>query len=152
MFKALESVRCGLGGYLRSPQMVSLLRQKLLSAGWFVRTVNVQNAQISRRLAAQLKVNLRPLWAPTMKALSELSNRCDPVIWSSILGDLCRLSEGHSLQLSPEWAKESFSEDEDVIQEEERTWQDPSAHKMRVAVASWTNDRAPRRKIVKVRH
>jgi hypothetical protein len=86
-----------------------------------------------------------------MKALSELSKRCDPVVWSAILEDLRRLSEGQSLELSPEWAKELPDEVEDVIQEEERTWQDPSAHKMRVAVASWTSDRVPRRKIAKVR-
>lgn len=152
MSKALESVRCGSGGCLRSSQMVSLLPQKLLLAGWFVSYLNLylRHVQISRLLAAQLKVNLRPLWAPAMKALSELSNRCDPVVWSLLFGDLRRLSEGNNLELSPEWAKESLSGDGDVIQEEERRWQDPSAHKMRVAVSSWTSDQAPRRKIVKV--
>jgi len=100
--------------------------------------------------AAQLKVNLRPLWAPTMKALSELSTRCDPVVWSAVFEDLRRLSEDQCLELSPEWAKESLDDDGDDIQEEERTWQDPSAHKMRVAVSSWTNDRIPRRRVIKV--
>lgn len=85
-----------------------------------------------------------------MKALSELSKRCDPVVWSAILEDLRRLSEGQSLELSPEWAKEPPCEDEDVIQEEEHTWKDPSAHKMRVAVSGWTSDRVPRRKTIKV--
>lgn len=85
-----------------------------------------------------------------MKALSELSNRCDPVVWSHILEDLRRLSEGRSLENSPEWTKQPLFEDGDLIQEEERTWQDPSAHKMRVAVSSWTSDEFPRRKVVKV--
>ena len=40
MFKALESVRCGLGGYLRLYQMASLLPPILLSAGWFVSTID----------------------------------------------------------------------------------------------------------------
>ena len=106
--------------------------------------------RVSHRLVAQLKVNLRPLWAPTMKALSELSVRCDPVVWSAVFGDLRRLSEDQSLELSPEWAEESLSDDGDDIQEEERTWRDPSAHKMRVAVYNWTSDRVPRQKIVKV--
>lgn len=106
--------------------------------------------RISYHLVAQLKVNLRPLWAPAMKALSELSNRCDPVVWSAVFEDLRRLSEGQSLELSPEWAKESLSDDGDDIHEEERTWRDPSAHKMRVAVSSWTGDRVPRRRVVKV--
>ena len=88
-----------------------------------------------------------------MKALSELSTRCDPVVWSAVFEDLRRISEGRSLELlSPEWAKEPLSGDGDDIQEEERTWQDPSAHKMRVAVFSWTSDRVPRQKIVKVCH
>ena len=109
---------------------------------------------ISHRLVAQLKVNLRPLWAPTMKALSELSTRCDSVVWSTLFEDLRRLSEGRSLEPPPEWAKEFLSDDNDGddIQEQERTWQDPSAHKMRVAVSTWMNDQVPRRKIVKVCH
>jgi len=86
-----------------------------------------------------------------MKALSELSTRCDPVVWSAVFEDLRRLSEGQYLELSPEWVKESSDDDGDDIQEEERTWQDPSAHKMRVAVSSWTNDRVPRRRVIKVR-
>jgi U3 small nucleolar RNA-associated protein 20 len=109
---------------------------------------------ISHRLVAQLKVNLRPLWAPTMKALSELSTRCDSVVWSTVFEDLRQLSEGRSLELPPGWAKKSLSDDNDGddIQEQERTWQDPSAHKMRVAVSSWTSDRVPRRKILEVPH
>ena len=89
-----------------------------------------------------------------MKALSELSDRCDLTVWSSVFGDLRRLSEGRSLELSPGWMKEYLPEDGDgdIIQEEERTWQDPSAHKMRVAVSSWTGDRVPKREIVKVCH
>lgn len=154
MYKALENARCGLGGYHRSFRRVSPLPLKLLSVGWFVSTVkfNLSNMEISCRLTAQLKVNLRPLWPPTMKALSELSIRCDSVVWSSILGDLRLLTEGRSLELSPEWVKEPLFEVGDVIQEEEHTWQDPSAHKMRIAVSSWTSEQVPRQKIVKVCH
>ena len=85
-----------------------------------------------------------------MKALSELSTRCDSVVWSAVFEDLRRLSEDPNLEISPEWAKESLSGDEDDIQEEERTWRDPSAHKMRVAVSSWMGDRVLRRKIIRV--
>jgi len=85
-----------------------------------------------------------------MKALFELSTRCDPVVWSAVFGDLRRLSEGRNFELSPGWAKDTPSDDGDDIHEEERTWQDPSAHNMRVAVSSWTSDRVPKRKIVKV--
>jgi len=131
--------------------MVDQLPQISLSLGWFVshnRFPPTTHANLSS--VAQLKVNLRPLWAPSMKALSELSIRCDPVVWFAIFEDLRRLSEGRNLGLSPEWAKESISDDGDDIQEEERTWQDPSAHKMRVAVSGWTSDRVPRQKVVKV--
>ena len=154
MSKALENVRYGLEGYLKLFKMVNRLPPISLSVGWFVRHHQFPPTTIhdSRPLVAQLKVNLRPLWPPTMKALSELSTRCDPVVWSAVFGDLCRLSEGQNLDPSPEWAKEQFSDDGDDIQEEERTWQDPSAHKMRVAVSNWMSDRIPRRKVVKVCH
>jgi len=152
MSKVLESVRCGLEDYLRLFQTVSVPPPRLLSVGWLVsrRRSSPFRMRILRPLVAQLKVNLRPLWAPAMKALSELSTRCDPVVWSAVFEDLRRLSEGQTLELSPEWTNESLDDDGDDIQEEERTWQDPSAHKMRVAVSSWTSDRAPRRKIIKV--
>jgi len=154
MSKAPGSVRCGSEGYLKLSQTVSLLPPISLSAGWFVSIINLHllHLRTVHSLVAQLKVNLRPLWTPTMKALSELSTRCDPVVWSAVFEDLRRLSEDRSLELSPEWANESFSDDGDDIQEEERTWQDPSAHKMRVAVSSWTSDRVPRWRIVKVCH
>jgi len=154
MSKAPGSVRCGSEGYLRLSQTVSVLPLISLSAGWFVSIINfhLQHFRTSRPPVAQLKVNLRPLWAPTMKALSELSTRCDPVLWSAVFEDLRRLSEGLALELSPEWVKESFSDDGDDIQEVERTWQDPSAHKMRVAISTWTSDRVSRRRIVKVCH
>ena len=153
MSGVLESAHYGLGGYPRLFQMVGPLPPMLLSAGWFVRAVSfLCHMCESHLLVAQLKVNLRPLWAPATKALSELSNRCDPIVWSAVLGDLRRLSEGDDFGLSPGWAKESPSGDGDTIQEEERTWRDPSAHKMRVAVFSWTSDRAPKEKIIKVCH
>jgi U3 small nucleolar RNA-associated protein 20 len=87
-----------------------------------------------------------------MKALSELSVRCGQVVWSAVFEDLRQISEGRSLELSPGWAKEPVSDDGDDIHEEERAWQDPSAHKLRVAVSSWTSDRVPQLKIVKACH
>ena len=123
-----------------------------IAVSWLVcksPAVSTYNVLTSRHPVAQLKVNLRPLWAQTMKALSELSVRCGQVVWSAVFEDLRRISEGQRLERSPEWAKEPLSDDEDDIQEEERAWQDPSAHKMRVAVSGWTGDRVPRQKIVK---
>jgi hypothetical protein len=90
----------GLEGYLRLFQMDSLLPLISPSAGWFVSHPSIFTSpmcEFHTVLVAQLKVNLRPLWAPAMKALSELSTRCDPVVWSAVFQDLRRLSEDQSL-------------------------------------------------------
>jgi U3 small nucleolar RNA-associated protein 20 len=101
---------------------------------------------ISYILVAQLKVNLRPLVGSNHEGACP-NSRFDAakLFGLAVFEDLRQISEGRSLELSPGWAKESLSDDNDGddIHEEERAWQDPSAHKLRVAVSSWTSDRVP---------
>jgi len=50
--------------------------------------------------------------------------------------------------LDGEGGEEGVNDDEVV--EEERTWRDPSAHKLRAAVGRWSRDDHQRRKIIRV--
>ena len=51
--------------------------------------------------------------------------------------------------LMPTWMSGLEDEEVDTIQEEERTWRDPSAHKFRVAVAGWLRSGAAHNSIIK---
>ncbi|TFK45123.1 armadillo-type protein [Crucibulum laeve] len=93
----------------------------------------------ARWLMAQLKVNLRPLWSPAAAALASLSQRFGDLVWSLIIKDLQALSRGEHAQSSPQWmetGQESGHSESDPW-EEERSWRDPSAHKIRSAVQEW---------------
>ena len=92
--------------------------------------------------AAQLKVNLRPIWLPTTAAIVSLGQNFGDLIWRLVFEELkaaavvCTEGEANSL---PTWAKDSLAADEDNdIREEERSWRDPSAHKLRCVVTKWT--------------
>ena len=101
--------------------------------------------------AAQLKVNLRPLWKPTAEALAVLSGRFGDLTWQLVFEELhkiCDSEEGMSPQ--PAWMSQPSDDDLDPISEEEKTWRDPSAHKLRSLVALWLRGDAAYRSIVKV--
>lgn len=85
-------------------------------------------------LAAQLKVNLRPLWSPTADALAVLSKRFGDVVWDLLFEQLKVASLGQPPDPSPDWMSEEEG-DHDPISEMEKTWRDPSAHKLRSSVA-----------------
>jgi U3 small nucleolar RNA-associated protein 20 len=96
---------------------------------------------------------LRPLWSPATAAISSLSSRFGDLVWELLFTDLKRVNDpvrgslegggNHGLGHVDE------REDEDVW-EEERSWRDPSAHKLRVAVAHWMDEDYHRRQYVKV--
>lgn len=90
-------------------------------------------------LLAQLKVNLRPLWSPANEALASLANRFGDVIWQHLFAELKHASSPQQPQL-PHWASNTDDEDRgDEPREEERSWRDPSAHKVRSAARAWTS-------------
>ncbi|THV05319.1 hypothetical protein K435DRAFT_120793 [Dendrothele bispora CBS 962.96] len=104
-----------------------------------------QGAELSARwLIAQLKVNLRPIWSPAATAISILSQRFGDLAWDLLFRELKAASENlgttadHSLNEDP--SEDSTNGSLDDPWEEERSWRDPSAHKLRSAVIHWTEN------------
>jgi len=103
---------------------------------------------------AQLKVNLRPLWSPAAEALASLSHRFGDLLWGLIFSELRAVSRIQGIDRStPSWMVGPSAEAEDTddeINEEERTWRDPSAHKLRSAVGKWMREDHRRQEIIRV--
>ena len=91
---------------------------------------------VVRWVVAQLKVGLRPVWAPAARALEKFSEQSGELVWTIMfeeLQEVLRTSSGGGV---PEWMKDAAVEgDLDEVRESERSWRDPSAHKVRSALA-----------------
>lgn len=101
--------------------------------------------------SAQLKVNLRPLWSPATEALSALAKRLGDLTWALMFEELYHVATGDRTFLLPTWLKEK----ENVVRdqntwEEERSWRDGAAHKVRQAVDEWLDDALERKAIILV--
>ncbi|KAG8773851.1 U3 snoRNP protein [Ceratobasidium sp. 428] len=114
---------------------------------------------VVRWLVAQLKINLRPLWAPAIQALGTLAsaNGCAEV-WSVVFEELekvCREPESFTLRALGEETEDSammeLDQGENVgaeparemvveWQEEEKTWRCPSAAAFMKTVIRWEKD------------
>ncbi|CCM06042.1 uncharacterized protein FIBRA_08288 [Fibroporia radiculosa] len=102
-----------------------------------------------RWLIAQLKVNLRPLWSAAAGALSILSERFGDLVWHLMFEQL-RNASGDTVDVrSPPWMNDS-DDNEDDTWEEERSWRDPSAHKLRSVTRKWHDGKITKRAIIKV--
>lgn len=104
---------------------------------------------------AQLKINLRPLWSPTAEALASISERkgFGDVVWGYVFEELKNASRpGASFEEDGEgWLGEDGEEEElDDVNESERTWRDPSAHKLRCVTNAWIRGRAAQKAIREV--
>jgi U3 small nucleolar RNA-associated protein 20 len=124
-------------------------------ARWLIGTFFVlphyPNTYLVRYDIAQLKVNLRPLWSPATEAISTLSQRFPEVVWAYLFEDLKKASLREEGNKAPGWAtQEDQAEDEDDPHEEERTWRDGAAHKVRAAVHFWTPEGRTRARVVQV--
>jgi U3 small nucleolar RNA-associated protein 20 len=110
-----------------------------------------------------LKVNLRPLWSPAAAALSLLAQRFGDLVWRLLFEELRKVTsedlgvedglEGFSLEDS-QHLKEGGGGDETSVGdpwEEERTWRDPSAHKLRSIIMIWEDPEGERKRLMKVR-
>ncbi|KAF8957355.1 armadillo-type protein [Flammula alnicola] len=117
----------------------------------------------ARWLIAQLKVNLRPLWSPAAAALGSLGQRFGVLVWRLLFEELQKvtsqsssgaLSASQSL-VSLDQDQESRDEQDDVDDadadpwEEERSWRDPSAHKLRSIVIVWDDPEGERKRLLK---
>ncbi|KIJ63496.1 hypothetical protein HYDPIDRAFT_133895 [Hydnomerulius pinastri MD-312] len=91
-----------------------------------------------RWLISQLKVNLRPLWSPAAEALSSLAKRLGDPVWACIFEELQVVTQLENGAGVPEWLREHTAHDEgDDPWEEERTWRDGTAHKVRTVASKW---------------
>ncbi|TFK50804.1 hypothetical protein OE88DRAFT_1680621 [Heliocybe sulcata] len=92
----------------------------------------------ARWLSAQFKVNLRPIWGPSSEALVALSQRFGDLVWNLVFDQLQKVSRGELDGHLPSWAQEVIEDNiEDDIWEDEKSWRDPSAHKIRITVKRW---------------
>ncbi|KAK2463026.1 hypothetical protein APHAL10511_004681 [Amanita phalloides] len=100
----------------------------------------------TRWLIAQLKVNIRPLWTPTATAISSLALKYGDIIWRTVFHELRAVTikrptvDDVSLLTSRAGSSSQDHNDSEDPWEEERTWRDPSAHKLWSVVFKWIDD------------
>lgn len=100
---------------------------------------------------AQLKVNLRPLWSPVAEALSSLAKRFGDSVWVCLFDELQAVTKGEKARGLPEWMNKNVEQDaNDDPWEEERTWRDGAAHKMRNVISSWLDQNHDQKAIILV--
>ncbi|KAG2158692.1 armadillo-type protein [Suillus bovinus] len=98
-----------------------------------------------RWLVSQLKVNLRPIWSPASQALSSLVQKFGDVVWNVIFSELQQPLGANQI---PDWLTSTKDDQNDTDPwEEERSWRDPTAHRVRGATVSWL-DKFHHRKII----
>jgi U3 small nucleolar RNA-associated protein 20 len=107
-------------------------------------------------LIAQLKVNLRPIWSPAAGALSSLASQFGEVVWALLFAELKGLDPGGDRirsSANPNWMADVDGDgtpEEQDGWETERTWRDPSAHKLSGVVRKMWDDRTGINEFTKV--
>jgi len=91
-------------------------------------------------LISQFKVGLRPIWSPAATTIGALSERYGDIIWTALLNELQQTIQPADDDQTPAWFSEIRMDNEDLddIREDERSWRDPSAHKVRATVKAWS--------------
>jgi U3 small nucleolar RNA-associated protein 20 len=131
-------------------------RERVLRVTQLERTIPADDAVVSdlavRWLTAQLKVGLRPVWLPTVHVLEKLSGRCGEIVWRVVFGELKAVIGSSNVENVPDWTKDIDDEagDADEVRESERSWRDPSAHKIRCVLAKWCGDDTFRTQLIRV--
>ncbi|KLO12558.1 hypothetical protein SCHPADRAFT_853762 [Schizopora paradoxa] len=126
------------------PLSVQGVRERVLRIGrlsQFVRDDDVTAAEICVTwLLGQVKVNLRPIWSPSGEALASFAERFPETLWPIVVKEIASFKEGKEAS-HPLWADESLTDSSDAeTKEEERTWRDPSAFKLRSHIRNWTSN------------
>ncbi len=126
-----------------------------IATRWLIGRQLIHICHIDSRLiwdpiAAQLKVNLRPLWTPAAVALASISSRFGDQVWQLIFTELKSASGAEVNEHDPLWMIEIEEAELDSISEDERTWRDPSAHKFRCVIEKWRRGDMSSRAIIKV--
>ncbi len=138
------------------PTDVQSSRERVLRVTQLERVITADDAVVSdlamRWLVAQLKVGLRPVWLPTAHALEKLSERCGEVVWRVVFEELKAVIALSTVNNVPDWAKDidDGAGHVEEVYESERSWRDPSAHKIRKALANWCVDNTFRMLLIRV--
>lgn len=131
-------------------------RERVLRVTQLERVIPADDAVVSelavRWLVAQLKVGLRPVWLPTAHALEKLSERCGEVVWRVMFGELKAVIALSSVDSVPDWAKDigNSTGNAEEWRESERSWRDPSAHKIYNTLTKWCVDGTFRMLLIRV--
>ncbi|KAK7033108.1 DRIM domain-containing protein, partial [Favolaschia claudopus] len=130
------------------PLEVSGVRERVLRIGRIETVVKDKQSDAdmgpdlcARWLVAQLKVNLRPLWSPAAGALAQMAQRFGDDVWSIVFEELRMLYSSSTQHVPQEHIDAEQRPIDNDPREEERSWRDPSAHKLRSAVRKWFNVR-----------
>jgi U3 small nucleolar RNA-associated protein 20 len=131
-------------------------RERVLRVTQLEQIIPVEDAVVTdlavRWLVAQLKVGLHPVWLPTAQALEKLSERCGEIVWRVMFEELKAVTGLSSVNNVPDWTKDVSNEtvSADEVRESERSWRDPSAYKIRSALAKWCADDTFRMLLIRV--
>jgi U3 small nucleolar RNA-associated protein 20 len=138
------------------PIDVQSSRERVLRVTQLERVIPPDDAVVSdlavRWLVAQLKVGLRPVWLPTAHALEKLSERCGEIVWRVMFEELKAVIALSSVDSVPDWAEDigNGASNAEEWRESERSWRDPSAHKICNALAKWCVDGTFRMLLIRV--
>ena len=138
------------------PIDVQSSRERVLRVTQLERVIPADDAIVSdlavRWLVAQLKVGLRPVWLPTAHTLEKLSERCGEIVWRVMFGELKAVIALSSVDSVPDWAKDidNGADNAEEWRESERSWRDPSAHKICKALVKWCVDGTYRMLLIRV--
>ncbi|TDL22984.1 hypothetical protein BD410DRAFT_769374 [Rickenella mellea] len=132
------------------PLTVQSARERVLYTGRIGQGIQTGHDELPvdlcvRWLLGQLKVNLRPLWNAAAQSISTFSIASSETVWPLILQEIqwtCSPAATDVIKAKSSWHPVGDSPSEAVAddpREEERSWRDPSAYKIRVAVKAWTS-------------
>ncbi|KAJ7931499.1 armadillo-type protein [Mycena leptocephala] len=128
------------------PLEVSGVRERVLRIGRVETVVKDKQTEADvgpdlcgRWLVAQLKVNLRPLWSPAAGALAQMAQRFGDEIWRMVFQELQTLYSNSPPRDDVQLEQIDDGDEDEEPREEERTWRDPSAYKLRSVVGKWLN-------------
>ncbi|KAI5120165.1 hypothetical protein M0805_008432 [Coniferiporia weirii] len=145
-----DSIKCCLAAEA-VPLSVQGVRERILCTARVGRVVQNGDARSAELctvwLLGQLKVGLRPVWLSAAQALAAISQNAPDIVWRNVFSELKSIGNVTDSGCLPSWM-ESVDKEEDDVNEEERIWRDPSAHKFRMAVATWATNNTCRCAII----
>ena len=144
------------------PLTIQGVRERLLRigrVGQVIQDGDLTSAQLCVTwLLGQLTVSLRPVWSPAAGAIASLADRFPDTVWKLVFKELETVQTWGKLE-RPDWIPATSNKSEgsgsstvdgDELNEQERSWRDPSAFKLRGIVKSWVSDDKCKKSIIEV--